>query len=86
MSTIGDARRDLDERKVRTMIFRMRSRGLSLSVSHERNGRRWFLSNGDPVPDAIARRVIASPEIIDVGDSLFPSGPAQTYRHVSTEQ
>ena len=86
LSAIATARHELDARKAHTIVHIMRAKGLSLSVSHERGGRRWWLSNGEPVPDAIARRVIADTNIVGVSDSLFPSGPAQTYRHVSTEK
>jgi hypothetical protein len=84
-SAIAAARHELDERRARTIVFRMRAKGLSLRVSHERGGWRWWLSNGESVPDAIARRVIADMNIVGVGDSLFPAGPCQTYRHVSAD-
>ena len=88
MSAIASARAEINERKARTVVFQMRAKGLSLSVSFERrgaNGRRWWLSDGTPVPGAIARRVTADPCVVGVGDSLFPSGPCQTFRHVSAD-
>ena len=55
MSTIATAHHELDARKANTIVHIMRAKGLSLGVSHERSGRHRWLSNGESVPDAIAR-------------------------------
>ena len=36
--------------------------------------------SGVPVPDKIARVVIADPDVVSTGDGLFTEGPAQTWR------
>jgi hypothetical protein len=40
----------------------------------------WVLSTGAAVTDAVARVLIANPNIIGVGDALFDGTPSQTYR------
>jgi hypothetical protein len=81
-STVGTVRRGIDNRKAGSIVRVMRLTGLSLSLSHERGGRRWFPSNGGHVPDAVARAVIADSNIVGAGDGLFASGPSQNYRYV----
>jgi hypothetical protein len=40
----------------------------------------WALSTGATVTDAVARAIIANPNVISVGDALFDGVPSQTYR------
>jgi hypothetical protein len=48
-----------------------------------RSGPTWQLSpSGKPVPDEVAKVVIADPEVVSTGDGLFADGPAQTWRMI----
>jgi hypothetical protein len=42
----------------------------------------WTLSNGMAVTNAVARVLVASPNVVGVGDTLFGEGPSQTFRWV----
>jgi hypothetical protein len=58
----------------------MMAKDLILGVSHERGAQRWWLNDGRPVSDIVARRVISD-------SSVVPSATlSPTYRHVSTER
>jgi hypothetical protein len=46
-------------------------RGQSLNLSFERGMRRWLLSDGSSVTDAVAKIVTADPRVCSVGDALF---------------
>jgi hypothetical protein len=45
--------------------------GAALHLQHTRQGPCWTLSNGRPVPESIAKLVIASSSVTVVGDALF---------------
>jgi hypothetical protein len=79
-SPIGSLRRELDEKQARRLVRDMYGRRLTLSVSLERSRQLWSLSNGESVPDRVARIVIADPDIVGADDGLFNDCP-QTYRH-----
>jgi hypothetical protein len=81
----SERRIQVDGRKAVAILRLMRVTGLSLSLSHERGGRRWVLSNGEHVPDAVARALTTDSNMIGVGDGLF-AGVSQTYRYVSDEK
>src|SRR5262249_39248353 len=66
---------------------------IALNIMHEghvlhfhfdrRWGPSWVLSPGNwPVPDEVARVLIAGPDVVACGDGLFADGPSQTYRLV----
>jgi hypothetical protein len=65
----------------------MMAKDLILSVSHECGTRRWWLSDGRPVSDIVARRLISDSGSVPNDDGLLPSAKlSQTYRNVSTER
>jgi len=41
---------------------------------------RWTLSTGTEVADAVARVIIATPNVVGVGGALFGGALSQTYR------
>jgi hypothetical protein len=66
---------------------------IALNIMHEghvlrfhfdrRWGPSWVLSSGNwPIPDEVARALIAEPDVVACGDGLFADagGPSQTYR------
>ena len=58
-------------------------RGATLNL-HYQNGRPiWRLSSGPFVMSEVAAAVIASQDVTDVGDSLFPNHPGQTWRYLN---
>ena len=57
-------------------------RGQSLNLSFERGMRRWLLSDGTSVTDAVAKLVTADPRVVSVGDALFKDMPGQTWRYI----
>jgi hypothetical protein len=62
------------------VLAQMRQHSAALHLQHAKQGPCWALSNGAPVPDSIARLVIASASVTGVGDALFRDCRAQTYR------
>jgi hypothetical protein len=54
--------------------------GESLYLEYENGRPLWSLSGGRTVPANIAALVIADVSVVDVGDSLFPNSPSQTWR------
>jgi hypothetical protein len=55
--------------------------GIGLNL-HYQNGRPiWRLTSGLSVTPKAAAIVIASDEVVGIGDSLFPSHPGQTWRY-----
>jgi hypothetical protein len=58
-------------------------RGASLHLSFS-PCRHWRLSTGVPVSDEVGRAIIALPDVVGVGDSLFEGEPSQTFRHAET--
>jgi hypothetical protein len=55
-------------------------RGATLNLSFERGVRRWLLSDGSTVTDAVAKIVTADHRVLSVGDALFKNMPGQTWR------
>jgi hypothetical protein len=79
------ANRRLDRRRagVNKLLAAMQHPDASLHLSY-RNGRPlWQLSTGEPVSPHVAEIVIKTPNIVSVGDSLFPGHPGQTWRYVN---
>jgi hypothetical protein len=75
------ARRQLDRHAADEIVHAMRRKRLTLHVSFERPHRKWFLSDGAHVADAVAQFVVAHPDIVGVRDTLFADGgPSQTFR------
>jgi hypothetical protein len=83
---ISAARRQLDRTAADKIVHAMRRKRLTLNVSFERPRRKWFLSDGAHVADAVAQIVVAHPEIVGVGDTLFADGgSSQTFRAVEAD-
>jgi hypothetical protein len=61
----------------------MRS-GAALHLTHRPGGAQWTLSTGETVSDAVARVLIAQPNIVSVGDTLFAGVLGQTWRFCET--
>ena len=55
-------------------------KGQALHLTHEWYGEVWWLTNGLRLKPEVAKALIDSKQIADVGDSLFASTPAQTWR------
>src|SRR5262245_24905318 len=59
---------------------------MTMHASHSlhceiRDGKlRWWLTNGQRVPDGVAQAVVAKKSVVDVGAALFADVPSQTYR------
>jgi hypothetical protein len=51
-----------------------------LHLAYRSGGAQWTLSNGEAVSDAVARVLIANPNIVGVGDALFAGELGQTWR------
>ena len=54
--------------------------GQCLHLTHEWYGECWWLTDGRRLKAEVAKAIIDSKQIADVGDSLFASTPAQTWR------
>jgi hypothetical protein len=78
------ARLDLLNANARKVLAAMLG-GASLRLDRSR-GSRWSLSDGRPVENAVAREVIADPDVIAVGDTLFAETLSQTFRHVGAKK
>jgi hypothetical protein len=77
---ISAARRRIDRSAADKIVHAMRCKRLTLHVSFERPHRKWFLSDGAHVADEVAQIVVAQPEIVGVGNTLFADGgPSQTF-------
>jgi hypothetical protein len=57
----------------------MRS-GAALHLTHRPGGGQWTLSTGETISDAVARVLLANPNIVGVGDALFAGELGQTWR------
>jgi hypothetical protein len=90
--SIRRTRRRLD-RKLRGSADLRERVEIALNIMHEghvlhfhfdrRWGPSWVLLPGNwPIPDEVARALIAEPDVVACGDGLFSDGPAQTYRFV----
>jgi hypothetical protein len=60
------------------------ARGAALHRLDQRG--QWALSNGEMIKDKIAREVVRHPDVVGVGDSLFPevNELSQTFRYCGT--
>jgi hypothetical protein len=56
--------------------------GAALCLAYRSGGAQWTLSTGEAVSDAVARALIANPNIVGVGDALFAGELSQTWRYV----
>jgi len=56
------------------------SGGAALHLSYRSGGAQWTLSTGEAVSDAVARVLIANPNIVGVADALFAGELSQTWR------
>jgi hypothetical protein len=57
--------------------------GQALHLQYAKQGPVWTLTSGREIPNVIARLVVASSSVIDVGDSLFgaENSLGQTWRY-----
>jgi hypothetical protein len=55
--------------------------GAALHLAYRSGGAQWTLSTGEAVSDAVARLLIANPNIVGVGDALFAGELSQTWRY-----
>lgn len=91
-ASLAKQRHRLDRKLRRGEDLRARVE-IALNIMHEghvlhfhfdrRWGPSWVLSPGNwPVPDEVARALIAEPDVVACGDGLFADtgGPSQTYR------
>ena len=77
----GQARkRDRQNAEIGRVLTEMK-RGATLHLSHSPR-RHWRLSSGAFLTKETARAVIASPNIVGVGDTLFDAELSQTFRSV----
>jgi hypothetical protein len=86
VATLRTRNRRID-RKLATaqlVLAEMRN-GAALHLTHARGGPIWALSTGKQITDHVARLVIASSNVVGVGDALFAGCRAQTYRWWSEE-
>src|SRR6516162_2018336 len=58
--------------------------GAALHLAYRSGGAQWTLSTGEAVSDAVARALIANPNIVGVGDALFAGELSQTWRFSET--
>jgi hypothetical protein len=68
------------ERRKRRVLTIMR-RGAVLMQTYTRDGRRWQLCDGTPIPAEVARLLLADRRIAAGDDGLF-AGHSQTFRLV----
>jgi hypothetical protein len=73
-------KRDRQNAEIGRVLTAMK-RGATLHLSHSPR-RHWRLSSGAFLTEETARAVIASPNIVDVGDTLFDAELSQTFRSV----
>jgi superfamily II DNA or RNA helicase len=76
-------RRRLDVQAEARHVIDLMSEGARLNLAYDRRRQVvWHLSVvGVEVPDEIARVVIASEQVVAVGDTLFEGMLSQTYRY-----
>jgi len=83
LSELTLARRRQDRRRAgATKTLTTMKRGASLHLHYSAGRSLWRLSNGEFIPDEVARMIIARPEIIGCDDGLpFPNAQShQTWR------
>ncbi len=66
--------------KAEAVLAEMRA-GTALHLQRTKQGPCWALSNGTPVPDSIAKLVVASSSVVGVGDALFEGVASQQTYH-----
>ena len=82
LTQLQQANRRLDRlRRDANQTLAAMMNGASLHCSHERGRTIWQLSTGQFVTPEAAAVVTASRDVVDVGDSLFPGHPGQTWRY-----
>jgi hypothetical protein len=89
LAQLQQANRRLDHlrRDTNRALSAMRRDGAALHLSYERGRALWRLSTGQFVRPDVAAVLIASPNVIAVGDSLFPDLVAgQTWRFTDDRQ
>ena len=59
-------------------------RGAALHLSYTPAREWWGLSNGLAVPPDVAAILIARPDVVAVGDTLFSNTRSQTWRHLGS--
>jgi hypothetical protein len=65
----------------------MRTRGLTLNLTHRRTQSVWQLSNGAVVAPEVAEKVVACPSVVGVGDTLLDDNRlSQTFRYIEQKE
>ena len=77
----ANCRLDRFRREVNRILAAMKA-GAFLHLQYDRGRPLWRLSSGPFVTPEAAAVVIASGDVVGVGDSLFPGHPGQTWRYV----
>jgi hypothetical protein len=72
-------RRHLSAEAVKTVM----QRGAALHLHFDRTGPVWMLSDGRRVSDEAAKFVLASVNVVSVGEALFCGATSQTFRYVN---
>jgi hypothetical protein len=83
LAQLRAASRRLDRRcsGVNKVLGAMR-RGATLHLYYQYGRPLWQLSSGEFIGSDVAEIVIKTPNIVAVGDSLFPGHPGQTWRMI----
>ena len=66
-----------------TRVLNALKAGAALHLAYQDGRAIWRLSPGRPVTSEIASVITHSPNVVALGDSLFPDHPGQTWRYVS---
>ena len=66
-----------------TRVLNALKAGAALHLAYQDGRAIWRLSPGPPVPSEVAGVITHSPNVVALGDSLFPDHPGQTWRYVS---
>ena len=66
-----------------TRVLNALKAGAALHLAYQDGRAIWRLSPGPPVTSEIASVITHSPNVVALGDSLFPDHPGQTWRYVS---
>ena len=77
-------RRVARRRATTTRVLARMRHGEILHLSIEHGHSVWRTSSGLKVPEDVARSVIAHSSVCSVGDSLFITGPSQTWRSIES--
>ena len=66
-----------------TRVLNALKAGAALHLAYQDGRAIWRLSPGPPVTSEIAGVITHDPNVVALGDSLFPDHPGQTWRYVN---